>query len=214
MSNRCTTNIVNIFVLLLLPVSIMTHAFWLPISISAPAISDAGYVSMITLAFVACAFISILVIAFNSDLSSSKLTAIAAMYSLVIYFLREADVHRLFTVEHVTRPKFYTMEIVPLWQKAFAAAVFLLLAFCLLYLLVKYIFVVWKQLRKLQPWAVALLLWFVSLLVSQLSDKSDLNRTHFGRSIEENAECWAAIFLFLTVLQIIPILKTRESLQE
>lgn len=214
MTNRCTANIVNIFVLLLLPVSIMIHAFWLPISISAPGISDAGYVSMITLTFVACAFLSILVIVFNADFSSSKLTAIAAMYALIIYFLREADVHRLFTIEHVTRPKFYTMEIVPLWQKAFAAAVFLLLAICVLYLLVKYGYVVWKQLHKLQPWAVALLLWFVTLLISQLSDKSELNHTHFGRSLEENAECWAAIFLFLTVQQIIPTLKVRKVRQE
>ena len=99
-------------------------------------------------------------------------------------------------------------------RKLFAAAVFLLLAICLLYLLVKYIFVLWRQVRNLQPWAVALLLWFASLLASQLSDKSDLNHTHFGRAIEENAECWAAIFMFLAVIQIIPTLNARETPQE
>ena len=206
-----SANTVNVFVLLLLPIAIMAHAFWLPKSVSATAISDAGFVSIITLTFIACALLSLFIILFSSGLDASKLTIYAASYALFIYFLREADVHRLFTIEHVTRPKFYYMETVPLWQKAFAAMVFLILAICMLYLLFRYASLWWQKLRDFQPWAVALLLWFLVLLTSQLCDKSDLNHTHFGRSIEENCECWAAIYLFLTVLQIIPTLKFRNT---
>ncbi len=206
MSKFVTTNFVNILLLALWPVSIFTHIYWLPESISVPAISDAGYVSIITLTFVACTFITILTLVFNTNLISSKLTASAAAYVLAIYFLREADIHRLITAEHVTRGKFYTMQSIPLWQKLFAAAVFLILTVCILYLLIKYARTLWSKVRALEPWAVALFLWFTILCISQLCDKSGLNHTHFGRVIEENSECWAAIFLFLTTIQLIPTL--------
>jgi len=124
MTRSSSNNLVNFFVLGLLPFSILLHAFWLPKSVSIPAITDAGYVSIITLTFLACAFIAILTLAFNPNFSSSKLTAIASAYLILIYFLREADLHRLLTIEHVTRPKFYTMESVPIWQKVIAAAIF------------------------------------------------------------------------------------------
>ena len=210
MSKSATANLVNILLLALWPISILTHAYWLPISISAPAISDAGYVSIITLTFVACAFVAILTLIFNVNLNSSKITASAAAYVLAIYFLREADIHRLITAEHVTRGKFYTMQSVPLWQKLFAATIFLILTICILYLLIKYARTLWRKLRDLEPWAVALFLWFTVLVISQLCDKSDLNHTHFGRVIEENSECWAAIYLFLAVVQLIPTLQFRQ----
>ena len=211
MAKALSNNLVNLLVLALLPISILMHAFWLPGAISIPAISDAGYMSVITLTFLACVFVALLTLIFNNNLASSKFTAIASAYVVLIYFLREADIHRLLTIEHVTRPKFYSMESVPLWQKAFAAAVFVLLAICLLYLLIKYIRVIWKNLREFESWAVALLLWFVVLFISQLCDKSRLNHTHAGRAIEENSECWAAIFLFLVVIQLIPTLTLRNS---
>ena len=211
MTKALSNNLVNFLVLALLPISILMHTFWLPGSISIPAISDVGYMSIITLTFLACVFVTLLTLIFNSNLASSKLTAIASAYIVLIYFLREADIHRLLTIEHVTRPKFYSMESVPLWQKAFAGAVFVLLAICLLYLLIKYIHVIWKKFRELEPWAIALFLWFVVLLISQLCDKSGLNHTHAGRVIEENSECCAAIFLFLAVVQLIPTLALRNS---
>jgi hypothetical protein len=103
------------------------------------------------------------------------------------------------------------METVPLWQKVAAATVFIILAVCFIYLLIKYIRVFWNKLKELEAWAVALFLWFSALFVSQLCDKSDLNHTHFGRVIEESAECWAAIFLFLCVIQLIPILVIQHK---
>ena len=212
MTKAISNNLVNLLILALLPFSILLHAFWLPSSISSPAISDAGYMSIITLSFLACVFVTLLTLIFNCNLTLSKLTAIASAYVVLIYFLREADIHRLLTIEHVTRPKFYTMQSVPLWQKAFAAAAFILLAICLLYLLIKYIRVIWQKFRKFEPWAVAFFLWFTVLFISQLCDKSGLNHTHVGRVIEENSECWAAIFLFLVVVQLIPTLTPHNSL--
>ena len=210
MSRNLSDNLVNLLVLAILPVSILAHAVWLPRSVSVPAIEDSGYVSIITLTFVACVFVSQLTLIFNSNLASSKLTAGISAYVIAIYFLREADFHRLFTIEHVTRGKFYTMEVVPLWQKIFAGIIFFILAICLLYLLIKYIRLLWSKIKSLEPWAISLLLWFIVLVISQLCDRSGLNHTHFGRVVEENCECWAAIFLFLTVIQLIPTLKLKN----
>jgi len=140
MKASSSNNLVNYLILGLLPISILLHAYWLPKSISVPAISDAGYVSIITLTFLACTFVALLTLVFNTNLvSSPRLTAAASAYVILIYFLREADMHRLLTIEHVTRAKFYTMQSVPLWQKIFAAAIFIILTLCLLYLLFKYL---------------------------------------------------------------------------
>jgi hypothetical protein len=212
--NKCwSSNVINILLLALLPIYIYVHAHVLPGSISGAGIADAGFVSIITLTFVACAILTLLILIFNTELDTPKLTAAASVYILLIYLLREADVHRLFTIEHVTRGKFYSMPEVPLWQKLFAAAVFILLAVCILYLLIKHTRSLWQNFRKLEPWALALALWFGILVISQLCDRSGLNHTHFGRVIEESSECWAAMFLFLSVVQSIPSLKQFKATQ-
>lgn len=214
MSQGWTANLINFFILAMLPIYIGVHTYLLPPSLSAGGIADAGFVSIITLTFLAGVCVTLLTIIFNTHFASSKLTAIAVTYLVLIYFLREADFHRLFTVEHVTRGKFYTMPGIPLWQKIFAALVFFILAAVLVYLLFKYTRLIWKKVRAFEPWAVALLLWFAVLSISQLCDKTGLNHTHFGRVIEECSECWAAIFIFLTTIQIIPTLKLRTAIRQ
>ena len=210
--NKCwSSNFINILLLALLPIFIGVHAYLLPATISAAAVADAGYISIITLTFVACAILSLLILIFNTELDTPKLTAAASVYILFIYFLREADVHRLFTLEHVTRAKFYLLLEVPLWQKIFAVLVFSLLVVCMLFLLLKYTRSLWRDFRKLEPWVLALFFWFIVLVISQLCDRSDLNRTHLGRIIEEFCECWAAMYLFLSVLQRIPSINKHES---
>lgn len=210
--NKCwSSNFINILLLVLLPLYILVHAKLLPAGISGAGIADAGYISIITLTFVACAILILLILIFNTEIDAPKLTATAAAYVLFIYLLREADVHRLFTLEHVTRGKFYSMPEVPLWQKLFAAAVFILLAICILYLLIKYVRSLWHKLHKLEPWVIALFLWIVILVISQLCDRSSLNHTHIGRVIEECCECWAAIYLFLSSVQCILSLELRTT---
>jgi hypothetical protein len=210
MSNSWAANLVNLLTLAMLPVYIGVHVYILPPSLSAGGITDAGFISIITLTLLGGTLVALLTLIFNTRLASSKLTAVATAYVIFIYFLREADLHRLLTIEHVTRSKFYTMSNVPMWQKVFAASILILLVVFLVYLLFKYTRVVWMKVRSLEPWAVAFLLWFIVLFISQLSDKSGLNHTHIGRVIEECSECWATAFIFLTVIQIIPTLKLQR----
>ena len=122
--------------------------------------------------------------------------------------------HRLLTPIRITRGTFYAMPDVALWHKIFAASVILLLLGVLVYLLIKHARFIWQKARALEPWAVALVLWFVVLVSSQIIDKSSMNLTHSGRVIEECFECWAAVFLFLATIQIIPRLKSRSPHRE
>ena len=211
MADKLTTNLVNILILSLLPIYISIHIFLLPPALSYGGIADAGFVSIITLTFLGCAFLTVLTLIFNPNLSSSRLTLVTSAYVILIYFLREADFHRLFTEEHVTRGAFYTMASVPLWQKIISAIVFLLLAASIVFLLYKHSRSIINKVRIFEPWAIALLFWIVVFAISQLCDKSGLNDRHFGRVIEECCECWAAIFLFLCSIQVIPTLGFRNA---
>ena len=211
MADKLTTNLINILILTLLPIYISIHVFLLTPALSYGGIADAGFLSIITLTFLGCVFVTLLTLIFNPNFSSSRLTAVASAYVILIYFLREADFHRLFTEEHVTRGAFYTMTSVPTWQKLAAGIVFILLAVCLVYLIYQNANTIWKKIRIYEPWAIAFLFWFVVLVISQISDKSDLNDIHVGRVIEECCECWAAIFLFLTSVQILPTLEFHKQ---
>ena len=215
MVTKWTTNLVNLVILGLLPVYIVIHAYLLPDSLSYSGISDPGFISIITLTFLACSLLALVTLMSNKKLKSARLTIMALAYVIFIYFLREADFHRLFTLEHVTRGKYYTMQSVPLWERLFAALVLLLLVICIVYLLIKYSRITWKKFRLFEPWSVSVFLWFIVLFISQLSDKSGLNDIHVGRVVEECSECWAAIFIFLAVIQVTPMLFTHElSLNE
>ncbi len=213
MRNNWISNFVNLLVLFLLPFYIAFHALILPVEVSVAGITDSGFVSIVTLSFIASAFIVILTLVFNTHLTTSKITACAGAYSVLIYFMREADFHRLFTIEHVTRGKFYLMETVPFWQKLIAAIVFIVFAVAILFLLIKYSRLAWVSFKKFNPWSVALFFWFFVLSISQLCDRTDLNKTHLGRIIEECCECWAAIFMFLFIIQMVPQLNLRENIK-
>lgn len=212
MAIKWKTNLVNLVILSLLPIYIVIHAYILPDSLSYSGITDPGFISIITLTFLACSFLALLTLMSNRKLKSSRLTIMTLAYVIFIYFLREADFHRLFTLEHVTRGKYYTMQSVPLLERVFAALVLLLLVLCIVYLLIKHSKIIWKNFRHSEPWAISVFLWFIVLFISQLSDKSGLNDIHAGRVVEECSECWAAIFIFLAVIQVIPVLFAHEPI--
>jgi hypothetical protein len=195
-------NIVNFVLLALLPIYIFIHTTLLPIELSISGVKDSGFISIITLTFQVSVLLMLIVFLHQANLGSNKLSVITIFYVLLIYFLREADFHRLFTLEHVTRLKFYTMDIIPAWQKYIAASMLLLFLLCLLLLLIKHGSFALNRLKIFEPWAVALLLWFSLLIFSQICDKTDLNGIHLGNVIEECCECWASIFIYLAVIQM------------
>lgn len=197
-------NTLNIVILGLLPIYILIHTYLLPYNLSASGIADPGFISVITMTILVCVLLILINLSLQENLAVPKFSVICMTYALVIYFLREADFHRLFTAEHVTKAKYYFMQTVPLWERLIAGIVMLLLFMSLLYLLYTYSRVWWTKLKQFEPWVVSLLLWFITLFLSQLCDKSDLNHTHLGRVIEECLELWAAIYIFLAAIQAMP----------
>ena len=95
-------------------------------------------------------------------------------YVLQVYIMREADFHQTFTASNVTKTSFYTQADNPLHIKLIAGIVLILCFLAVFYLAAKYAMVCIKALRNRTPWAVAALLWFSMLFLSQVFGKSAL----------------------------------------
>lgn len=120
-------------------------------------------------------------------------------YIVLIYGLREADFHRLFTEKHITRGKFYTHPDIPIWPKIIGGLPLLIFFGLFFFILIRYTSFTLSHLKKCRAWAIALALWFITLFTSQLLDRSDLNHTHGGRVAEEMLEFCAAGYLLIAI---------------
>ncbi len=134
------------------------------------------------------------------DRTHKKVVTIRLAYVVLIYFLREADFHRLFTPEHITRGAFYASKDVPLLHKLIAATSLILFLISFLYIAVKYFSLTLRRALKLQAWAVSLTLWVTTLFASQLCDRLSIKILGHGRVLEESLEFWAAIYAFVAAL--------------
>ena len=139
--------------------------------------------------------------------STIKFSLYALVYIILIYILREADFHRLFTDEHITRDKFYTDPNIDLKQKILGGIPLTAFFLCFFYILAKYTKFVFAHIIKLRPWAIAVFLWGVTIFASQALDKSSLNEVHTGRVIEEMLEFCAAGYLLIAVFLSTGLLK-------
>ena len=142
------------------------------------------------------------------DISKAvKLSLYATAYVLLIYALREADAHRLFTEEHVTKWKFYVHPDIDIVQKLLAGVPMLVFLGYFFYLVIRYTPVVYRGLLKMAPWAVAIFLWAVTIFISQLFDKSDFNSTYGGRLVEELMEFCTAGYMLIAAITGLTSLK-------
>ena len=180
----------------------LCHAFVLPEYLGKPAIEDNGIISYLTIFLAAGAMLQVLRCARGEQQSSVKFALYAASYVILVYVLREADVHRLFTQEHVTRLKFYRHPEISIFQKIAWGVPMLVLVLCFLYLITRYAKTVVAGLLNKSPWAISLALWAVTIFVSQLVDKSDLNSVYRGRVLEEMLELCAAGFMLISAWQV------------
>ncbi len=194
------SNKINVVLALLLPVYLLFHTLVLPESVAFNAITDEGFISILTLGFIAGILAIIIYVFAAGDRTQKKVVTIALLYVVIIYFLREADFHRLFTPIHVTRWAFYASEDVPLLHKSIAVTVLILFLIFFLYIVVKYFSFTVKQAFKLKPWAVSLALWLLTMFVSQLCDRLSIKIPGHGRVLEESLELWAAIYAFVAAL--------------
>jgi len=118
------------------------------------------------------------------------------LYIVQIYLMREADFHRAFTEEHVTKIAFYTADFIPLWQKLTAGSIMLGFIAVSFYTLISNARRFWQSLVAREPWAISLLLVFVFLPCSQIFDKTVFNEhpSWKVRSVEEMLEVTSAFY--------------------
>lgn len=180
---------------------LLVHLFFIPQAWGQQAISDSGYISYITVIFLFASLIFTLKASTNDFYKKYKIDIYILAYCLLIYVLREADFHRLFTDEHVTRMKFFMNPEINLQQKIIGGTPVILFFICAIYLIVKYSKLIFTHLLRTTPWAIAVFMWGLIFILSQAMDKSDLNDIYQGRAAEEIMEMCASGYLLLAIIQ-------------
>lgn len=174
----------------------LIHAYVLPQEWAKQSLEDDGLISYVTMGLIILALGTTLLIAKNSPSEYRRSIYILA-YVILIYLLREADFHRLFTPEHVTRGKFYLDPSISITQKIAGGTPLLLLFAAIFYLLYRYTGLLIRHIIKGHSWALAVVLWAIAIFLSQVVDRSSLNRGAFGFALEELLELAAAGYMLL-----------------
>jgi len=202
-----TSNRINLYWGCLVAIYALTHIFILPKSWGEQSISDSGLFSYLTLAILILSlFVVLKSIRIPLEFKYKFYLSLLA-YVVLIYILREADFHRLFTDEHITRGKFYTDPNISLHQKILGGIPLAFFTITFIILVTRFTKLILSQLRQATPWAVAVFLWGVTFFLSQLADKSHLNNIYYGRVIEEMLELGAAGFVLLAIITSIPLIE-------
>ena len=193
-------NQINIYWAVVIFVYMLMHILLLPQQLGEHAISDKGVISILTIAIISIALIRLMITIHSISDKRLRMSLYILAYIILIYILREADFHRLFTDEHITKDKFYTDPNIDIKQKLIGGIPLGIFFICFFYVLIRYIKFTLIHLKKYQPWAVAIFLWGISIFTSQVIDKSSLNDIYYGRVIEELLEFCAAGYMLIAVL--------------
>ena len=175
------------------------HWLVLPFPVGARGLTDTGWVSWFTMAAQGAVLILIVSSLRAAPTARSRLGVLVLSYVALVYLLREADFHRLFTVDHVTRLDFYFDAEAPVSQRLIAGLVMSLFFGCLIALVTCHGARTLRALRSGRPWAVSLFLAGFLLVLSQVVDQT-MRNLYVGTVIEEVLEASAACLVLLTVL--------------
>ena len=188
-----TLNSINILIIAF-AINLYLTIVFSPAGFNLEIFVDTGGMSVLNMILILTVWILCLLHFVNSP--GQRLHWSCLLYIVQIYLLREADFHRGFFEEHMTRPSFYTMEQIPLWQKMIGGSILLgfFAAFAYTFLSNARRFLLALVTRE--PWAISLVLWSVILLSSQVCDKSLSHDTSNWKliAIEEMLEVTAALY--------------------
>lgn len=177
----------------------LLHYTVVPLTWGRESLKDTGIFSILTMSFQAFSFFLMLVTAVRINQRYLKYILFVISYILLIYLLREADFHRLFTDGRVTEFEFYTDNKVGLMPKIIGGTVMLSFIFSVTALLMLHGKFVIKQIIQKKLWAITLILWSIFLFLSQVADKTDLNHIYWGQIVEELFELCAAGYMVIVL---------------
>ena len=195
-----TKNQINKYWAAAIFVYMLVHILLIPQQLGEQAISDKGVISILTILFASIALIRLILTINSISAKSLRVPLYMLAYIILIYILREADFHRLFTDEHITKDKFYTDPDIDIKQKLIGGIPLGIFFICFFYVLIRYFKLTLIHLKQLRPWAVATFLWVTTIFISQVIDKSSLNYIYNGRVLEELLEFCAAGYMLIAVL--------------
>jgi hypothetical protein len=113
-------------------------------------------------------------------------------YGMLFYAAREADLHNLdYYPEHLANRRFYSSAEIPVLDRVLIGLLLLTLVIAAGTLLVRVAPSLLKALRRCDGWAVYTVFWFVTIVLTQISDHSDLNDALYGQALEEVGELTA-----------------------
>jgi len=155
---------------------------------------DTGTMSVLNMILILTVWILCLLHFINNP--GQRLHWFCLLYIVQIYLLREADFHQDIFEEHVTKPSFYIMAQIPLWQKIIGGSVMLGFIAASAYIFLSNARRFLLALVTREPSAISLVLWFVILFLSQVYDKTIAyeNPNWKLSAIEEMMEVTAALY--------------------
>lgn len=170
--------------------------------LSLDAFRDSGAASFIGLGLISLGLGLCLFLAMDGK-RVAPLHWLLLAFVYLVYLMREADFHQAFSSESLTKLDTYSLLEVPLEIRLTAAVVLLSMTGILIYFLVRYSRSIFSSMAKGENWAIALLLWFLLLLCSQIFDRSiSTSGSHWKlTAIEELLEVSAALFAVLAIIQ-------------
>ncbi|MFT5708101.1 MAG: hypothetical protein ACI9ES_002403 [Oceanospirillaceae bacterium] len=162
---------------------------------------DEGAISITTILLLMLAQFIVLLEAASAKNKRHTIDWLLLAFVLQIYFMREADFHRVFTEINITQGRFYSDPSSPLMAKIIAGSFLVCFLFAFVYLGIKYFKPLLSAFLQVKPWAISSALWFGLLFLSQLLDKSAFNSSEDLRlkNIEEMLEFSAAVYLLMAV---------------
>lgn len=174
--------------------------FLLPQTQGNRLIRDDGWLSYLNVAVIVTVMIMTVVEIFRVESRSKKFIFLALSYVVLIYASREADFHRLFTEEHVTKWAFYADPKFPLTEKIVAGIIVIPFLVIFLKLILDYAKPIFDGFFRGDPWAVSIGIWGALLVSSQIVDKSSVHDYYAGRVTEEFMELTAAGYAVLAMV--------------
>jgi len=131
--------------------------------------------------------------------SQPLLKWVEASYILSIYAMREMDLHRSLTAEHVTRLKMYTGPF-PLEEKIIGGTIMLLFIAVVIHFLITNVPLLIHGLKRRLPRAWYFIVWGFLLIGAQIIDKPHFFKGYIKPLTEETMELGAAMMMVFIVL--------------
>lgn len=121
----------------------------------------------------------------------------------LVYAAREHEMHApRFLAEHVAKPKFFRSAAVPGEAKVVVAVLLAAVGVVLVAFLARNLRRGVVDLARGRAWAVLTVVWAVTLLTSQVIDRTWLDTVFWGQALEEILEGVAACYVLLVALRL------------